>query len=159
MSVSWHWWHSGPHIVKWVVGLHHVRCLEAVSPSNHVQLVVYHRHAKLQPPPVHGSHLDPSVGAQVVLLDGGGAWSHIGSKTFKRRNAGNTGGWMTAVGGRCTFGGIHSSYSVQCAHCRLSGFGPWALEHGAPLGQKMVLHGLHQQLLAFQIIGKHLVVF
>lgn len=85
MSVSWHWRHSGPHVVNWVVGLHHVGRLEAIPPSDHIQLVVYHRHAELQPPPVHDAHLGPSVGAQVVLLDGGGAWCHIRSKIFKRR--------------------------------------------------------------------------
>lgn len=82
MSVSWHWRHSGPHVVKWVVGLHHVGRLEAVPPSDHIQLVVYHRHAELQPPPVHDSHLDPSVGAQVVLLDCGGTWSHRSRKNI-----------------------------------------------------------------------------
>lgn len=71
----------------------------------------------------------------------------------------NACGWTTAAGGCHTFGGIHSSYGVQRAHRGLSGFGPRALEHWAPLGQKMVLHGLHQQLLAFQVIGEHLVVF
>lgn len=83
MSVSWHWRHGGPHVVVWVVALHHVGRLESVPPSDHIQLVVYHRHTELQPPPVHDSHLDPSVGAQVVLLDGGGAWSHIRIKTFE----------------------------------------------------------------------------
>lgn len=82
MSVSWHWRHSGPHVVKWVVGLHHVGRLEAVPPSDHIQLVVYHRHAELQPPPVHDSHLDPIVGAQVVLLDRGGTWSHRSRKNI-----------------------------------------------------------------------------
>lgn len=71
----------------------------------------------------------------------------------------NACGWTTAAGGCHTFGGIHSSYGVQRAHRGLSGFGPRALEHWAPLRQKMVLHGLHQQLLAFQVIGEHLVVF
>lgn len=85
MSVSWHWRHGGPHIVKGVVGFHHVGRLEAVPPSDHIQLVVYHRHTELQPPPVHDSHLDPSVCAQVVLLDGGGAWSHTRGRTFRRR--------------------------------------------------------------------------
>lgn len=77
-------------------------------------------------------------------------------KHFRGANAGE---WTTAVGRCHTFGGVHPSYGVQCAHRGLSGFGPRALEHGAPLGQKMVLHGLHQQLLAFQVIGEHLVVF
>lgn len=58
-----------------------------------------------------------------------------------------------------TFGGIHPSDCVKCTHCGLSGFGSGALKHGTSLGQKMVLHGLHQQLLALQIIREHLVVF
>lgn len=58
-----------------------------------------------------------------------------------------------------TFGGIHPSYSVKCTHSGLSRFGSRALKHGAAFRQKMVLHGLHQQLLAFQIIREHLVVF
>lgn len=73
MSVCRHGGHGGPHFIDRVVALHHVGRLESVSPSDHIQLVVYHRHAELQPAPIHDSHLDPSVGPQVVLLYGGGA--------------------------------------------------------------------------------------
>lgn len=58
-----------------------------------------------------------------------------------------------------TFGSIHPSDSVKCTHSGLPRFGSRALKHGTSLRQKMVLHGLHQQLLAFQIIREHLVVF
>lgn len=58
-----------------------------------------------------------------------------------------------------TFGSIHAPYSIKCTHSGLSRFGPWTLKHGPSLRQEVVLHGFHQQLLAFQVIRKHLVVF
>lgn len=81
------------------------------------------------------------------------------TNAIKHLRVADAGGWTAAASGCHTFSGVHPSYGVQHAHRGLSGFGPRALEHGTPLRQKMVLHGLHQQLLAFQIIREHLVVF
>lgn len=75
MSVCWHWGHGGPHFADGVIALHHVGRLQSISPSNHVQLIIYHCHTKLQPAPIHDSNLDPSVCSQVILLYGGRAWN------------------------------------------------------------------------------------
>lgn len=62
-------------------------------------------------------------------------------------------------GSQRTFGSIHPSDGIKCPYCGLSRFGSWALKHGTALRQKMVLHGFHQQFLAFQIVREHFVVF
>lgn len=73
MAVCGHGRHGGPHFADGVVALSHVGGLQAVPPAHHIQLVVDHRHPELKPAAVHGAHLDPGVGAQVILLYGGGA--------------------------------------------------------------------------------------
>ena len=50
------------------VALHHIRSLEPVSASHHVQLVVNNRHTELQPTAIHKPDLDPRVGPQVIVL-------------------------------------------------------------------------------------------
>lgn len=82
VSMCGHWRHSGPHFGDGIVAFHHVGRLESISPSDYIQFVVYHCHAKLQPPPVHGSNLDPGVCPQVILLYGGGPWNQQQEKTF-----------------------------------------------------------------------------
>lgn len=57
-----------------------------------------------------------------------------------------------------TFVGIHSSNSIKCTNSGLSGFGSGTLKHGSSLRQEMILHGLHEQLLAFQVFREHFVV-
>lgn len=166
VPVCRHRGHGGPDFADGVVALHHVGRLEPIPPSDHVELVVYDRHAELQPPSVHHPHLDPRVGPQVVLLHGGGAFdSHRETRTqthttfvcaqFKRSCC----VFWPSLAMRCTFGGVHPSHSVEGAHRGLPGFGPGALEHWPSLWQEVVLHGLHQQLLAFKVVGEHLVVF
>ena len=83
VAVRGHGRHGGPHFAVGVVALGHVGGLQAVPSSHHVQLVVDHRHPELEPAAVHGAHLDPRVGAQVVLLYGGGAWGG-GGETVPR---------------------------------------------------------------------------
>jgi len=73
VAVCGHGGHGGPHFADGVVALCHVGGLQAIPPPHHVQLVVDHRHSELEPAAVHGTHLVPGVGAQVVLLYGGGA--------------------------------------------------------------------------------------
>ena len=51
-----------------------------------------------------------------------------------------------------TFGGVHPPHGVQSPHGGLPGLGARALEHGPALRQQVVLHGLHQQLLALQVV-------
>lgn len=73
VAVCGHGGHGGPHFADRIVALSHVGGLQAVPSSYHVQLVVDHCHPELEPSAVHGAHLDPRVGSQVVLLYGGGA--------------------------------------------------------------------------------------
>ena len=57
-----------------------------------------------------------------------------------------------ATAGPYTFGGVHAPDGVEGADGGLPGLGARALEHGPALGQQVVLHGLHQQLLALQVV-------
>ena len=51
-----------------------------------------------------------------------------------------------------TFGGVHAPHGEQRPHGGLAGAGAGALEQRPPLGQQVVLHGLHHQALALHTL-------
>lgn len=69
MSMCGHRWHHAPGFCFGVVAFYGIQSLQSVSSSDHIQLVIQHCDAELQPPPIHICHRSPHICTKIILFN------------------------------------------------------------------------------------------